>query len=122
MILGRMMCLKSLDPYRAIDPKIKEPVLHHFLPSFLSLYLSRIRELEAMIIDFKASVERRINKLFEEGPSKYQSQFKQFEDREQQLFKETHSKQLLIHEGQQQIKESVRRVQEQNNQQILSMQ
>ena len=43
---------------------------------------SRIRDLETMMIDFKANIERRIQQSLEDNPQKWVQQFRQLEEKE----------------------------------------
>lgn len=48
---------------------------------------SKVRDLEMLMIDFKANIERRIQKTIEDNPQKFMQSFKQLEQQEMHLWK-----------------------------------
>ncbi|KAM3143632.1 hypothetical protein pb186bvf_004394 [Paramecium bursaria] len=83
---------------------------------------SRVRDLEIMMIDFKANMERRMTKTVEDNPQKFMQSFKQLEQQEMQLWKQVNDKQALIQDQIIQVKQQGDRNRDQLSQMILDLQ
>ncbi|EAR91638.1 hypothetical protein TTHERM_00393070 (macronuclear) [Tetrahymena thermophila SB210] len=83
---------------------------------------SRIRDLESMLIDFKGNIERRIQKIQDDIPGKFNQNFKRLEDKEGQMWKDNNQKQGMIQDQYQIIRETIRKNNEQNGATMLELQ
>ncbi|CAD8081620.1 unnamed protein product [Paramecium primaurelia] len=65
---------------------------------------SKVRDLEIMMIDFKANIERRIQKTIEDNPQKFMQSIKQLESQEMQLWRQVNDKQIIFQDAMSQLR------------------
>ncbi|CAK94932.1 unnamed protein product (macronuclear) [Paramecium tetraurelia] len=83
---------------------------------------SKVRDLEILMIDFKANIERRIQKTIEDNPQKYMQSIKQLESQEMHLWKQVNDKQAILQDAISQLRNQGEKNRDNLSQMILDLQ
>ncbi|CAD8090258.1 unnamed protein product [Paramecium sonneborni] len=83
---------------------------------------SKVRDLEIMMIDFKANIERRIQKTIEDNPQKFIQSIKQLESQEMHLWKQVNDKQIILQDAISQLRNQGEKNRDNLSQMILDLQ
>ncbi|CAD8103369.1 unnamed protein product [Paramecium sonneborni] len=83
---------------------------------------SKVRDLEIMMIDFKANIERRIQKTVEDNPQKFMQSIKQLESQEMLLWKQVNDKQIILQDAMSQLRNQGEKNRDNLSQMILELQ
>ncbi|CAD8070275.1 unnamed protein product [Paramecium primaurelia] len=83
---------------------------------------SKVRDLEILMIDFKANIERRIQKTIEDNPQKFIQSIKQLESQEMHLWKQVNDKQVILQDAISQLRNQGEKNRDNLSQMILELQ